>query len=137
MKLRNVDALRLFAVCGALGGFGLLWALLVGRANFAQAGNKAAPAIVGLPDDWTHRHVVFTNSGRPQVMERARQDPRYWLQQLKRHGAAYADVFNLQRGAPLIPRGVLTSEGAHERGLEYVAGRRWVRRGGRNRGRHG
>src|SRR5438093_1505156 len=38
MKLRNVDALRLFAVCGALGGFGLLWALLVGRANFAQAG---------------------------------------------------------------------------------------------------
>src|SRR5437773_6212639 len=107
MKLRNVDALRLFAVCGAIGGFGLIWALLVGRANFAQAGNKAAPAIVGLPEDWTHHHVIYTDSGPVQVMARAQQDPRYWLQQLKRHGAEYADVFNLRRGAPLIPRDVI------------------------------
>src|SRR5207253_3163121 len=51
--------------------------------------------------------VVFTNSGPPQVTERARHDPRYWLQQLKRRGSEYADVFNLQRGAPLIPKGIL------------------------------
>ena len=107
MKLRNVDALKLVAVCGALGGFGLIWALLVGRANFAQAGNNPAAAIVGLPEDWTHRHVIYTDSGPAHVMAKAQQDPRYWLQQLKRHGAQYADVFNLQRGAPLVPQGIL------------------------------
>lgn len=49
----------------------------------------AAPAIcqapaqqtrIGMPYDWTHHRVIFSNSPSPQVMASAMADPRFWLQ---------------------------------------------------------
>jgi hypothetical protein len=56
---------------------------------------QEAPALrVGLPDDWTHHHVVFSNlgtaaealaQGRVAEWYRIVNDPRYILQQMKRN----------------------------------------------------
>ena len=75
--------------------FGALLALVaavcVTQADFDQHEDEAPPPeIVGLVDDWTSQHVGFTATDDPEVQETTRQDPRYWLQQLKRRGAAGA-----------------------------------------------
>ncbi len=61
--------------------------------------------ITGIPDDWTHHHVVFSNpgteedairAGRYEEWKRVVDDPRYVLQQMKRYlpaqGPASDDV---------------------------------------------
>jgi hypothetical protein len=40
------------------------------------------PARIGFPWDWTHQHVIFTNTANPEVLEKIRHDPRlfhHWL----------------------------------------------------------
>ena len=53
----------------------------------------------GLPDDWTHHYLVFSNPGTAQqAIENGRfeewlkivDDPRFTLQQIKRSGGAKA-----------------------------------------------
>jgi hypothetical protein len=69
-------------------------AIRVGRVN-----------ITGVPDDWSHHHVVFSNpgtqqdaikNGRLEKWQKIVNDPRYVMQQLKRNlpvqGPAAADV---------------------------------------------
>jgi hypothetical protein len=62
-----------------------------------SSGPEAGP--VGVPDDWSHRHVVFSNPGTALEAMRAGSyarwarivnDPRYILQQQKRAAAARA-----------------------------------------------
>ncbi|PYO34388.1 MAG: hypothetical protein DMD86_08700 [Candidatus Rokuibacteriota bacterium] len=62
--------------------------LLVAQVNVARAQTEAVSAVVGLPDDWTHRHVLFPDSLFPDVGEAVQRDPRYWLQQARRKGEA-------------------------------------------------
>jgi len=59
-----------------------------------QVGNTQ---ITGLPDDWTHHHVVFSDpgterdailNGKHDEWQRIVNDPRYVMQQLKRHAPA-------------------------------------------------
>ena len=59
-----------------------------------QVGNAQ---ITGLPDDWTHHHVVFSDpgterdailNGKHDEWQRIVNDPRYVMQQLKRHAPA-------------------------------------------------
>ena len=48
----------------------------------AQEVKTPKPDQVGFPWDWTHQHVVFTNTTNPEVAEKVRQDPRlshHWL----------------------------------------------------------
>jgi hypothetical protein len=48
----------------------------------AQEMKPPKPAQVGFPWDWTHQHIVFTNTTNPEVAEKVRQDPRlfhHWL----------------------------------------------------------
>ncbi len=70
----------------------------------AQEAQQTQPTITvggveikGLPDDWTHHHLVFSNPGMEyQAMENGTYDrwldvvnnPRYIIQQLKRHKPA-------------------------------------------------
>jgi hypothetical protein len=60
------------------------------------SGQEAPTLRVGLPDDWTHHHVVFSNpgtaaealaQGRVAQWYRIVNDPRYILQQMKRNPA--------------------------------------------------
>jgi len=58
----------------------------------APAIHVGSAQITGLPDDWSHRHVVFSNpgteqeaigAGRHEQWQRVVNDPRYVVQQLK------------------------------------------------------
>jgi hypothetical protein len=48
----------------------------------AQEVKTTKPTQTGFPWDWTHQHVVFTNTTNPEVSGKVRQDPRlshHWL----------------------------------------------------------
>jgi len=60
-------------------------------------GQDASPPIVGIPGDWTHHHVVFSNPGtEEQAIARGEHDkwlkitndPRFQIQRFKRAIAA-------------------------------------------------
>jgi hypothetical protein len=70
----NGSAARFLRLAGGLSGLVVLgWVLVL-------IGHAAQPAQEGLPTDWTHRHVIFS---QPATFEKVRQitsDPRYWQQ---------------------------------------------------------
>jgi hypothetical protein len=41
---------------------------------------------MGLPQDWSTRHVIFTNGAAPEVVAAAVRDPRYWINWMRRSG---------------------------------------------------
>src|SRR5439155_21727219 len=98
MNLRKAPSSKAWAAGVALTGLSLVAGLFFARAYFGQNKNplvdqasqpaSATPPfpIAGLPTDWTSQHVVFSNTDNPEVLERIQQDPRYWFQQLRRHG---------------------------------------------------
>jgi hypothetical protein len=50
----------------------------------------------GVPSDWTSRHVVFS---KPQpgsdAEDKVQQDPRYWIQQIRRAQLADEDFWEM------------------------------------------
>ena len=77
-------------------------------AQEAAASTEKSAQPLGLPEDWSHHHVVFANPGTEQeaiqngTHERWSQivnDPRYIMQQLKRRGVYAGSVG--QEEAPL------------------------------------
>lgn len=42
---------------------------------------------IGIPNDWTTRHLIFSSSQDTGDLSISRKDPRYWLQQLRRRGS--------------------------------------------------
>src|SRR2546425_21077 len=83
MKRRRVGVSKVFLAGEVLGCL-----LLVAQVNVARAQTEAVSAVVGLPDDWTHRHVLFPDSLFPDVGEAVQREPRYWLHQARRKGEA-------------------------------------------------
>ena len=69
MKGNAVGVVR-FA-CALLGVVAAGWFLVV---------HAAKPAAEGLPTDWTHRHVIFSQPATMEQVQRIAQDPRYWQQ---------------------------------------------------------
>ena len=43
----------------------------------------SAPARLGMPYDWSHHYVVFSNSPSAEIVAAAQQDPRYWQQKIR------------------------------------------------------
>lgn len=64
--------------------FGLSLAGLVALA-WVLAGQAAPPSGYEVPlvQDWSHRHLIFSRTTKPELLQRVQQDPRYW-QQLQR-----------------------------------------------------
>jgi len=58
-------------------GAGLLGLVTVG---WMLTGQAAQPAHEGLPNDWTHRHLIFSQPATAEQAARVAQDPRYWQQ---------------------------------------------------------
>src|SRR5207247_534741 len=56
-------------------------------ASFLYGQGSITPQLdrIGLPQDWTHRFVVFSNENSPPDF--VLQDPRFWHQYFRRHGA--------------------------------------------------
>jgi hypothetical protein len=96
-------------------------AILVGTTLLcAQDVKNAQTGGPGVPDDWSHRHVVFSNPGTAdQAIKAGRygewlrivNDPRFQLQRMKREAAAKA---NLNPGQLLRPAEAETGAEAQE-----------------------
>ena len=58
----------------------LVWMVLIllSVANPLSAQERAEEHI-GLPLDWSTRHILFTNGGTPEVRAKASQDIRSWI----------------------------------------------------------
>lgn len=67
---------RLRTVTGVLGLVLVGW-FLTGRA--------AQPVRNGLPTDWSHRHVIFSQPGNAAQAERVANEPRYWQQWVRQN----------------------------------------------------
>ena len=68
----NGTAARFLRLGVSLSGLVLLGWVLTGQA--------AKPAPEGLPTDWTHRHVIFSQPSTFEQVRRVTKDPRYWQQ---------------------------------------------------------
>ena len=68
----NGTAARFLRLGVSLSGLVLLGWVLTGQA--------AKPAQNGLPSDWTHRHVIFSQPSTFEQVRRVTRDPRYWHQ---------------------------------------------------------
>jgi len=58
-------------------GAGLLGVVTLG---WILTGQAAQPILEGLPTDWTHRHVIFSQPATAEEAARMAGDPRYWQQ---------------------------------------------------------
>jgi len=67
---------RISTVTGVMGLVIVGW-FLTGRA--------AQPVPEGLPTDWSHRHVVFSQPANAEQAERVAHDPRYWQQWVRQN----------------------------------------------------
>jgi len=38
---------------------------------------------MGVPYDWSHHHVIFSESDSPEIMREVQKEPRYWQQRLR------------------------------------------------------
>jgi hypothetical protein len=62
--------------------------------------SAAHQTLQGVPDDWSHHHVVFSRPEPGSEAEyRVQQDPRYWLQQIKEKMPAAAAASGLGSGS--------------------------------------
>ncbi len=58
-------------------GAGLLGVVTLG---WILTGQAAQPILEGVPTDWTHRHVIFSQPATAEEAARMAGDPRYWQQ---------------------------------------------------------
>ena len=65
------DARRLGLGAGLVGLVALGWML---------TGAAAGPEEHGLPTDWSHQHMIFSQPGTSEEAARVGEDPRYWQQ---------------------------------------------------------
>src|SRR5271157_1316134 len=58
-------------------GAGLLGLMTLG---WVLIGHAAKPVLEGLPTDWTHRHIIFSQPATAELAGIVARDPRYWQQ---------------------------------------------------------
>jgi hypothetical protein len=80
-RIMRIDTRKRPAVCAAIGGL-----LLVIGVFCAQqpAAFSREPDRIGLPWDWSHEHVIFSQTTDPVVLAAIEQDPRFMHQRLQR-----------------------------------------------------
>ncbi|HET9408486.1 MAG TPA: hypothetical protein VFO39_14690 [Candidatus Sulfotelmatobacter sp.] len=76
MKRVRTRIVQLSAAASAL--LALAW-VLVGQASSGPSTR------VGLPTDWSHRHLVFSRPANDAIARELAQEPRFWQQQLRRN----------------------------------------------------
>jgi hypothetical protein len=59
---------------------------LLGQTTQGQT-SQDSKAVVHLPTDWSHHHLVFSNPATAEQLKRLQQDPRYWQQLFRRSRA--------------------------------------------------
>lgn len=74
----NGTASRFFRLSGILAGLVVLGWVLSGQA--ARPVRRGIP----LPTDWSHQHMIFSNTPSAEKLARVSKDPRYWQQMYRR-----------------------------------------------------
>ncbi len=82
MKIQSLNRL---AVCIAAAGFMIAGGICCAQ-DAAQPGER-----VGVPWDWSHQKVFFSQPTDPEMQAIVERDPRYWHQQLHR-GQMFTDA---------------------------------------------
>jgi hypothetical protein len=82
--LRRCDAMKPRAINPARAeGWKLAVAILALLMSFQMLPSAVAQdrqqGHIGLPSDWSNRHVIFTNGGSPEVAALTARDPRSWV----------------------------------------------------------
>ena len=67
-------------------GLSILAALTLSPALLGQT-SPDSKAVVHLPTDWSHHHLLFSNPATAEQLSRVQQDPRYWQQLFRRSQA--------------------------------------------------
>ncbi len=78
----NGNATRARQVGAALLGLVTLGWVLTGQAARPVGSHTVEQ---GVPTDWTHRHIIFSQPSTPEQAMRAASDPRYWQQWYRDH----------------------------------------------------
>ncbi len=60
---------------------GLVCLLALG---WVLTGSAGTPVLPGLPMDWTHRHVIFSQPATPEQARLLADEPRFWQQEYRR-----------------------------------------------------
>jgi hypothetical protein len=63
-----------------------LSSVLLGQMSQGQT-SEDSQAVVHLPTDWSHHHLVYSNPATAEPLKRMQQDPRYWQQLFRRSQA--------------------------------------------------
>ncbi|MGO9084533.1 MAG: hypothetical protein ACLQBK_04840 [Candidatus Sulfotelmatobacter sp.] len=69
-------------------GAGLLGLMTLG---WVLIGHAAKPVLEGLPTDWTHRHIIFSQPATAELAGIVARDPRYWQQWYRQNVAHVLD----------------------------------------------
>src|SRR5271165_267325 len=67
----------------------LLMLFQTAQLALAQGGQEGH---IGLPVDWSTRHIIFTNGASPEVAAKTAQDPRSWINWAQRTAWAFPHV---------------------------------------------
>ncbi|MFZ0419288.1 MAG: hypothetical protein WAM04_14410 [Candidatus Sulfotelmatobacter sp.] len=59
-------------------------AVLIGSSAVLGQSVPAPEVTIPLPNDWSHRHVIFSKPATKEQAERVEKDPRYWQQRYRR-----------------------------------------------------
>jgi hypothetical protein len=86
-------------------GAGLLTLVAVG---WILTGRAASPRQQGVPTDWSHRHVIFSQPSTDEQAAAVMHDPRYWQQWNRQHFAKSLNVSDVG----LSNRGQFATAGA-------------------------
>jgi len=90
---------------------------LLGQMSQGQT-SEDSQAVVHLPTDWSHHHLVFSNPATAEQLKRAQQDPRYWHQLFRRSQATPPEA-ELDIALPFeLPRGSKTSSASQNHKLK-------------------
>ncbi len=69
---------------------------LLGQTSQGQT-SQDSQAVVHLPTDWSHHHLVFSKPATAEQLKRIQQDPRYWQQLFRRSQAAPTEAVSEQQ----------------------------------------
>jgi hypothetical protein len=90
---------------GRLLRFGMGLAVVV-IAGWVLSLRAARPALEGIPSDWTHRHVIFSQPATIEQAQLISADPRYWHEWYERNTARRLHPDGDELSYPLAARRV-------------------------------
>jgi hypothetical protein len=84
MAQTNQKVLLAIVILVCLAGF-----LAIGLPTLSRA--QAQFDRIGLPTDWSTRHIIFTSGASVEVAAKMARDPRSWIQWARRNGSLFSD----------------------------------------------